>query len=352
MIKKTIDIVIAVAKQGGVETVINIVAEYLEQQSYNVRLIQMVYEGDEWYYNKEKFFYLHTNRNNNTDRSFIDAYKDFISQNDKPDVIIATGWPVLVWVCKNVCANLNLNTKVISWTHNDINRYVANNYGGNDFLVLADINLVLTQQMYQQVKAYNPKAIVYNIGNPVEVREDFTLSAINSNSLVYVGRLDKNKHVDVIIKALAQCNSNWNLTIIGDGANKESLIELSNQVGVFDKILWTGWKENPREYLNNYYAYVIASESEGFCVAAIEASERGLPVISTPVGILPEYIIPGYNGYLFEIGNFTMLAQILDYIAEEKLPRLSRVDCHNSILKYEKNVYLETLKRIIDQAID
>jgi UDP-D-galactose:(glucosyl)LPS alpha-1,6-D-galactosyltransferase len=350
MIKKTIDIVIAVAKQGGVETVINIVAQYLEQQNYNVRLIQMVYEGDEWFYNKKNFFYLLTDRNHTTDKLFIDSYKDFISENGKPDVMIATGWPVLVWVCKNVCAQLNLSVAVISWTHNDIDRYVANHYGGHEFLALADINLVLTKQMYQQIIEHNPKAVVYNIGNPVEIGEDFALSSDNTNSLVYVGRLDQNKHVDVIIKALARCNSTWNLDVIGDGRDKESLTELSKQLGVSDRVVFTGWKDNPRDYLSNHYAYVLASESEGFCVAAIEASERGLPVISTPVGIMPEYIKPGFNGYLFETGNFIMLAQILDFIAEDKLPRLNRIDCHNSILKYEKNAYLETFKKIMEQV--
>lgn len=350
MIRKTIDIVIAVAKQGGVETVINIVAQYLEQQNYKVRLIQMVYEGDEWYYNRSNFFYLLTDRKNNTDKLFIASYIDFILMHGAPDVMIATGWPVLVWVCKNVCTQLNLSTTVISWTHNVIDRYVANNFGGHEFLAMADINLVLTSQMCQQVIEHNPNAVVYNIGNPVEVKEDFSRDDMNNNSLVYVGRLDKNKQVDVIIKALAQCTSTWNLVVIGDGREKESLIELSKQFGVSDQVIWSGWKDNPREYLNDHYAFVIASESEGFCVAAIEASERGLPVISTPVGIAPEYITPGYNGYLFEKGNFIMLAQILDFIAEGKLPRLSRTDCHNSILKFEKKAYLETIRKVIEHV--
>jgi hypothetical protein len=47
-----------------------------------------------------------------------------------------------------------------------------------------------------------------------------------------------------------------------------------------------------------------------------------------------------------------MLAQILDFIAEAKLPRLNRIDCHNSILKYEKNAYLETFKKIMEQVTE
>lgn len=350
MNKKTIDIVVAVAKQGGVETVINIVAQFLEQHNYNVRLIQMVYEGDEWFYNKNNFFYLLTSRYNQSDRSFIDAYKLFTLKNGKPDVMIATGWPVMVWICRNVCVELNLTVNVISWTHNDIDRYVSRNYGGLEFLAMADINLVLTNSMYQQVKACNTESLIYNIGNPVMINDNYNKETKYKNSLVFIGRLDPDKHVDILIKAIAQCKNIWNLLIIGDGDNLESLVQLSHHEGVSDRITWLGWVDNPKDYISDYYALVIASDSEGFCLAAIEASERGLVVISTPVGIIPEYIKPGYNGYLFEKGNYTMLAQILDYIAEDKLPRLNRTDCHDSIIQYDKNLYLESIKTIIELA--
>lgn len=349
--RKIIDVVVAVAKKGGVEKVMNAVCRYFENENYKVRMIQMVYEGDAWYDNPEEFYYIYKQRDNQSDRSFIEGYKKFLVSNGNPDIIIASGWPMMSLVCKRACQELGADINVISWTHNDIDKYVLSHYGGVECLEVADANFVLNKKTEMQIKKYNQDLIIYNIGNFVKIKEDYDQKTVSNNTLVYIGRLDQMKRVDTIIHAIAQSKADWILTVIGDGNSREELESLARENEVEHKIKWLGWKENPDDYLEGQYAFVLASESEGFCLAAVEASERGLPVIATPVGIIPEYIIPGHNGYLFEMGNAGMLAQILDYISEGKLPRLSRKDCHESIRKYGEEIVLLEMKKVVEKYI-
>jgi glycosyltransferase involved in cell wall biosynthesis len=67
------------------------------------------------------------------------------------------------------------------------------------------------------------------------------------------------------------------------------------------------------DVLRRFDVFVIPSRSESFGVAAVEASSVGLPVIASNVGGLPEVVIDGETGLLFESENVNDLCDKLYY---------------------------------------
>lgn len=149
---------------------------------------------------------------------------------------------------------------------------------------------------------------------------------IKSDNLVvlFVGRLDKEKRVDVLIKSFPQVLSEINakLVITGKGAEKKKLIKLTKRLGIDKNVIFTGFvsdKDLPHLYrIANLFA--IASIAELQSIATMEAMASGLPVVAVKVMALPELVHHGQNGYLFNEGNTEMLSsQIIKILKDSSL---------------------------------
>lgn len=110
---------------------------------------------------------------------------------------------------------------------------------------------------------------------------NFKIKEKEPNSLVYFGRLSKEKRVDLIIKALKFVNKKYKLFIIGEGPEKENLEELTNNLKLKNQIEFLGWIENKDlpEVLKEFDYFVSASNFEVFSFTYLESLLRGLPPV-------------------------------------------------------------------------
>jgi len=97
--------------------------------------------------------------------------------------------------------------------------------------------------------------------------------------------------------------------IIGDGDGRSALKKLIDSLGLIEKVLLVGRKENAAQYLNAFDLFVLPSVKEGFPWAVLEAMAAKLPVIATNVGAVPEIIEDGVNGYVIEPRNSEQIAE-------------------------------------------
>ena len=89
-----IDILLAVAEKGGAENVINMVVPYLQnQRNWDVRVVQLVWEGHTWTDKETPFYPLLMGREGHTLEEFVEAYAGFLKENGIPDMVLATAWP-------------------------------------------------------------------------------------------------------------------------------------------------------------------------------------------------------------------------------------------------------------------
>lgn len=138
-------------------------------------------------------------------------------------------------------------------------------------------------------------------------------------NLLFVGRFDPPKGVDLLLKAFQACpREDLHLTILGDNVvGGGPKIEKKNT----DRITFLGWV--PHEKLASYYtacdAVVMPSRWEAFGLVAIEAMKYGKTVIASNRGALPEIIQDDSDGYIFP--DEKGLQYILSVITREDADR-------------------------------
>jgi glycosyltransferase involved in cell wall biosynthesis len=144
-------------------------------------------------------------------------------------------------------------------------------------------------------------------------------------SLLFVGRLVRQKGVTYILKALSDvCATESNvrnqvhLTVVGDGPLRDSLQEEARILGVADLVTWKGWFDN-REALAEEYrkhdVFVFPSFEEGMPNVVLEAMASGLAIVATNIPGTNELVMDGQNGILIQAPD--QLAQVLTLHAKD-----------------------------------
>ena len=141
------------------------------------------------------------------------------------------------------------------------------------------------------------------------------------NELVFVGRVTLEKEIDVILRAIPRLDPalDAHLTIVGDGDQRKNLERLATELGIADRVEFTGrvTDEQLRAHLTQASAFVIASIAELQSIATMEAMASGLPIVAANAMALPHLVHEGENGYLFQAGNDRELAERIAAVLEQ-----------------------------------
>ena len=129
---------------------------------------------------------------------------------------------------------------------------------------------------------------------------------------LYVGRLDKEKRLDVLIHALRLTGrEDIEIAIAGHGAEKNHLQSLVKRLDLEDQVKFLDFvpgSELPT-LLHSCDFFAMPSEAELQSLATLEALASGRPVLAARARALPELVKHGRNGYLFRAGDAEDAAQ-------------------------------------------
>lgn len=120
--------------------------------------------------------------------------------------------------------------------------------------------------------------------------------------ILAVGRLAKDKKLDILIRSIREINSTdqAHLLLVGRGDDQERLQELVESLDLQDRVHFLGFV--PEEDLPALYrhsdTFAIASNVEVQSIPTLQAAATGLPIVATEAGALPELVGTGTNGYL------------------------------------------------------
>lgn len=189
-------------------------------------------------------------------------------------------------------------------------------------------------KMSSTLKNFSRKSHLITIHNGVDL-ELFSLKKKCLQpiaNIVIVGNLQKRKgHSDFLNMArLLRDNYDFTFHIIGDDVegenNKERLIQLSNELGIQDKVVFHGFVGSVHELLHDMDILICASYEEAFPLNILEAMAIGLPIVSTNVDGIPEAIIDGHSGFLVPPGSPKELAEKVSFLANNKKKRQAIVN--------------------------
>ena len=144
-----------------------------------------------------------------------------------------------------------------------------------------------------------------------------------------VARFDRLKDLPTLLSAFAslpQSRAPIALVLIGDGPDRPRLEALASELGVSDRIRFTGHRDDVRSLLPALDAYVNSSLTEGLSISILEAMAASLPVVATRVGGTPELVLENETGLLTPARDSPALAATLaDVLASpERLRTLGR----------------------------
>lgn len=159
------------------------------------------------------------------------------------------------------------------------------------------------------------------IYNPVEIKLINEIKRDNQCiNLLFMGRIEQRKgFFDLIEAAKLISNPDIKIKVYGDGEiNKAKKLVKDNNLSQIVEIF--GWISGDKvsEVYNNADIVVLPSYNEGLPMTLLEAAAYGLPIISTPVGGIPDIVTDGVNGFLIQPGDYKALAEKIKILANDK----------------------------------
>lgn len=148
-----------------------------------------------------------------------------------------------------------------------------------------------------------------NIRQELSVGSDFVF--------VFIGRLIRQKGVDVLIKAFAQ-TENSRLLMVGMGEEKQSLMSLAKGLSVENRVHFLGFREDIPDILANADCFVLPSRYEGLPIVLLEAVASEKAIIVSDFQSSSEIIKNGTNGIIVPKENVDELAKAMNLVAQNK----------------------------------
>ena len=150
-----------------------------------------------------------------------------------------------------------------------------------------------------------------NEHNKKTLKEELNI-AKSTKVLLFVGRLNKDKGIETIIKLSTILSDQYIILIVGKNENNYELSKYQN-------ILYVGFKENVTPYYCLADALLLPSKREGFGSVVLEASAFNIPTFCSDIYGLQDSVKHGVNGFKHSIGDYLELNKhILNFFEGNK----------------------------------
>lgn len=132
-----------------------------------------------------------------------------------------------------------------------------------------------------------------------------------------VGRVDYQKAPEHFVAAIRALQNREAVGVwIGGGPDLAAMRRLARELGLRDRMLFVGEREDVPDLLPAFDVFAMASRYEGLPCAVVEAMRCGLPVVATAVNSVPDLVAPGESGLLVPAGRPEMLARAVDALLD------------------------------------
>ncbi|HEX6462484.1 MAG TPA: glycosyltransferase family 4 protein [Candidatus Saccharimonadales bacterium] len=179
----------------------------------------------------------------------------------------------------------------------------------------------------------------------------------NRHNLLYVGRLEHVKGVDVLLEALrivAKQLPTVHLSIVGDGAIRPQLEQFVHKYQLSKHVTFCGWLKGKavyKKYAESTAVVIPSIWPENLPTVCLEALATGRPVIGTKSGGIPELIDDGTTGRLVAKGSAAELASAIhDVLSWPHLAKVSKA-CRASMKSFSIEAFIQNITVLYQQEI-
>lgn len=302
--------------------------KYLKKFRYRYNLKKYVYDLGQW-----------------------DVMNEWLKKNHSQFDVIISCWYKL---SAQISVNKTIASKTFAWEHSNFE--VGGRIWGDllrpKYKNLAGI-VCINKASSHYYKKLNPNIYLISniIGEPFESTMHIDFES-KKDQLIYVGRLDREKNIEGLIKIVSQIDlKDFHLKIIGEGPEMENLKKQVQEKGLGSKIIFTGRlpiNEIKSELLESKI-FLFTSINEAFGMVLLEAMFCGNALISYDCNYGPSDIINEKNGFLIPMNDEKEFQEKLQDLINDpgSLNKLIRSSFQGSF-KWKKNKALIQWDRIID----
>jgi len=196
----------------------------------------------------------------------------------------------------------------------------------------------------RKLKLISAMYIDANIFRPMDVPVE--------HDLVFVGRLEQNKGIMLFLDAVRQ--SGLRALIVGDGSVKRSVLDFVSAHHLQGRVTIHGWARDSAEVaelINRSRILVMPSYNEGGPRVVLEAMACGVPVLATPVGIVPDVVTHGESGMIVDWAAADIIAKAGELLRNPALYETCRSNGLAIAAHHERTkaiaAYAEALRSIV-----
>ena len=343
---------------GGVATVCNNLALGLQKKNINVELLSLLSDRESEVIAPElplhKFSFARLQRLLIFPVVFrlvkflqTHPYDIVISNKDHVNVYVILAKLLSKKRIVVICNSHNTVSQIYQHTSRPIMKLVLNL--GKFLYKKADVVANVSQGACCDSEQFFGLDKVHYLPNPVMVKSDqgesdtveFNGDLVN---IVAIGRLGFQKNFQLMLKSFAvaaRYNQNLRLSILGEGTDKQNLIDLCNKLLISDKVNFCGTTNNVASYLRKADFLWSTSRFEGFGMVIVEALACGCPVLAVDCPFGPGEILQDGHGKL--VHSFSVLPNalaVLSFSKESKKPysfyldRAKQYDLDSCVTRY------------------
>ncbi len=320
-----IDFLTGSMEAGGAQRVISILANYLADKGYSVRIISLW--GPDHYELDKNIERVRLHKHPLFKSKLINGFSNFLSfyrkKSNRPDILSSH---IDLYGFISIPIGKIYNIKVIVSEHNNHLAYNnrAQSFCWNYLYPRADVVTILTEFDREHFLKKNKNTIVVPNPCPFQIGEKKTADRNQNLEIVAIGSLDRYIHKGfdnllVIAQKVFEKNPKWGLKIVGEGTTgRKFLEEKAKKLNLGEKVKFTGYQSNIKEILSNSEIFILSSRFEGLPMVLLEAMSQGVACISYDCISGPSDIIThDHDGLLVEDQNIEAMVTELDRLMKD-----------------------------------
>lgn len=367
-----------VATISAVKRSVESITKY-SKNKYNIKIIDSIGEWDEFYKNEKNNLFIKLYNQSFFDKlpkggflksrisyliiffySFFKLLK--IINKEKPDYLIIhliTSLPIFLSIFFN--KNTKLILRISGYPNLHFLRLIFwKIFSSKIYKVtcptLFTVNMIKNLNIFDDDKVIllrDPVVDMENIKNKRE--EKLEINNINkNNTIVSIGRLTKQKNFLFIINCFKKILTKYpyyKLIILGEGEQKDLILEEIEKLNLQENIFCLGFKKNINNYLFNSSIFLSASYYEDPGFALLEACLNNTTILSANTSGGPEeFLKHNKNSFIFQNNNiedFMLKFEQLLNCSEQQLKKI-KLNAKKIVLDYSKFRHFNQLKKILN----
>lgn len=190
-----------------------------------------------------------------------------------------------------------------------------------------------------------------------QLRENFAKP--EERILMHISNFRRVKRIDDILRIFTKVEQQipCKLVLVGDGPERTHLNSLACELGISNKVIFTGKQDAIEELLAVADCFLLTSDHESFGLAALEAMACEVPVVSSDAGGLKEVNEDGFSGYTCPVGDIDLMSsKVMDIISDASqlmtFKKNARIQAAKFDIKIVLQEYIDYYQEIFNQELN